>query len=75
MKINNKSQTIASIKKSSRNIYGIMSGIFALTIIAAICLFVAVIIISYGNSMTDLYTGDFHITPTLTAAIITAEII
>ena len=62
MKINNKSQTIASIKKSSRNIYGIMSGIFGLTIIAAICLFVAVIIISYGNSMTDLYTGDFHIT-------------
>lgn len=62
MKNMNKSQTIASIRKNSKIIYGVLTGLFALAVLSVIALMVAAVAIPYGKEMTDVYTADFSIT-------------
>lgn len=62
MKTMTKSQIMTSIKKSSKTISGVTSGIFALFVIAVIALLIAAVAIPYGSSMTDLYSGKLGIT-------------
>lgn len=61
MKNPSKSQILASIRKSSNTIYGVSTGLFAIMIVGMICLMAGSVIISYGNTMTDVLTDKTFI--------------